>query len=637
MFNLTCVSNLDPRVLTECKAYAEKGAADADNSLASLEVMIRKNISVLQKEVSSSNNKNDGKSNPILQDLKKEIQILEKFLDKGQKEIKSSIELRKKEMDKFSITLFGKTMAGKSTMMEVLIHGNGESIGIGKQRTTREVRPYEWNGLRIIDVPGIGGFETAEDENIAFEQAKRSDAIIFLLTDDAPGQEEAEFLCKLKELGKPILGLINVHVATNSSIKMLENKITKKYKSNDISDIVNQFYEFGEKYNKDWHNIHFIPVHLKCAFMAQQEKDKQLAAKYEELSRFSEVLEKIVEFIKIKGRILRYKTFVDISLNSMYLMNKEIINSRNKLHQNSSFIKNQCDAITKKKKIFIGSLNSDKAREANRLSTELQSKFSQFVNENYELTGDKVNKKINNLINQMDINGRLNTFVENNNKKLFNILRSFESDMQRNYNFNKGYINTSNKVNFEGGEINDYRKWINTGLAVFNLNPVLGVVFKSNPVGWGVSIAVTGVGFLVSWLVGSKEDRIKEQKEQLRDELKKIEDNIINTFQRELNRYSQNINNSLQAMIMGINKNVSSIDKIEDVNEKLINGLANSINMLNIMLVRCCIGDAVNHINSVERSMGEYFRIKTQKPEKIRGYELMLEEVLQERVLVGNS
>ena len=90
-------------------------------------------------------------------------------------------------------------------------------------------------------------------------------------------------------------------------------------------------------------------------------------------------------------------------------------------------------------------------------------------------------------------------------------------------------------------------------------------------------------------------------------------------------------------MIMGINKNVSSIDKIEDVNEKLINGLGNSINMLNIMLVRCCIGDAANHINSVERSMGEYFIIKTQKPEKIRGYELMLEEVLQERVLVVNS
>ena len=635
MLNLSRVSNLDPGVLTQCKSHAEMGAEDADNSLASLEVMIRKNISVLQKEVSSSNNKNDGKSNPILQDLKKEIQILEKFLDKGQKEIKSSIELRKKEMDKFSITLFGKTMAGKSTMMEVLIHGNGESIGIGKQRTTREVRPYEWNGLRIIDVPGIGGFETAEDENIAFEQAKRSDAIIFLLTDDAPGQEEAEFLCKLKELGKPILGLINVHVATNSSIKMLENKITKRYKSNDISDIVNQFYEFGEKYNKDWHNIHFIPVHLKCAFMAQQEKDKQLAAKYEELSRFSEVLEKIVEFIKIKGRILRYKTFVDISLNSMYLMNKEIINSRNKLNKNSSFIKNQCDEITKKKKIFIDSLNSDKAREANRLSTELRSKFSQFVNDNYELTGDKVNKKINNLINQMDINGRLNTFVENNNKKLFNILRSFESDMQRNYNFNKGYINTSNKVNFEGGKIIDYLG----GMNKFNsfVNAPLGWVFKSIPAVRLATLGIGVIGIAANFFMDSKEEKIKKQKRQLRDELKKIEDNIVSTFQRELNRYSQNINNSLQAMIMGINKNVSSINKIEDVNEKLINGLTNSINMLNIMLVRCCIGDAVNHINSVERSMGDHFIIKTQKPEKIRGYELMLEEVLQERVLVVNS
>ena len=634
MLNLSRVSNLDPGVLTQCKSYAEMGAADADNSLASLDVMIRKNISVLQKEVSSNNNKNDGKSNPILQDLKKEIRTLEKFLDKGQKELKSSIELRKKEMDKFSITLFGKTMAGKSTMMEVLIHGTGDSIGNGTQRTTRDVRSYEWNGLRVNDVPGIGGFETEEDEKIAFEQAKKSDVIIFLLTDNAPGPEEAKFLSRIKDLGKPVLGLINIKVATNP-IKRLEKKLTERYKSKDISDIIKQFYEFGEKYGKDWHNIYFTPVHLKCAFEAQHVNDKQLAAKYEELSRFSEVLEKIVEFIKIKGRILRYKTFVDISLNSMYLMNKEIINSRNKLHKNSSFIKNQCDEITKKKKIFIDSLNSDKAKEANRLSTEIQSKFSQFVNDNYELTGDKVNKKINNLINQMDINGRLNTFVENNNKKLFNILRSFELDMQRNYNFNKGDINTSNKVNFEGGKIIDYLG----GMNKFNsfVNAPLGWVFKSIPAVRLATLGIFVIGIAANFFMDSKEEKIKKQKRQLRDELKKIEDNIVSTFQRELNRYSQNINNSLQAMIIGINKNVSSIDKIEDVNEKLINGLANSINMLNIMLVRCCIGDAANHINSVERSMGDHFIIKTQKPEKIRGYELMLEEVLQERVSVENS
>lgn len=66
-------------------------------------------------------------------------------------------------------------MAGKSTLMEILTEGNGESIGKGAQRTTRDVRKYEWNNLEITDVPGIGAFEGQEDEEIAFEAAKSAD------------------------------------------------------------------------------------------------------------------------------------------------------------------------------------------------------------------------------------------------------------------------------------------------------------------------------------------------------------------------------------------------------------------------------------------------------------------------------
>lgn len=88
-------------------------------------------------------------------------------------------------MSKFSITLFGRTMAGKSTLMEILTEGNGETIGKGAQRTTRDVRKYTWNELEITDVPGIGAFEGEDDEQLAFEAAKTADLILFLITDDA--------------------------------------------------------------------------------------------------------------------------------------------------------------------------------------------------------------------------------------------------------------------------------------------------------------------------------------------------------------------------------------------------------------------------------------------------------------------
>ena len=96
-------------------------------------------------------------------------------------ELSNDLEKNKKNLSDFSITLFGRTMAGKSTLMEVLTNGRGESIGLGSQRTTRDIRSYKWNNLKITDIPGIGAFEGEEDEKIAFEEAKSADLILFLI------------------------------------------------------------------------------------------------------------------------------------------------------------------------------------------------------------------------------------------------------------------------------------------------------------------------------------------------------------------------------------------------------------------------------------------------------------------------
>ena len=60
--------------------------------------------------------------------------------------------------DRFTVTLFGRTTAGKSTLMSILTNGDGSQIGRGAQRTTRDVRAYDYNGLKVVDVPGIAAF-----------------------------------------------------------------------------------------------------------------------------------------------------------------------------------------------------------------------------------------------------------------------------------------------------------------------------------------------------------------------------------------------------------------------------------------------------------------------------------------------
>lgn len=57
---------------------------------------------------------------------------------------KEDLQNLRNNLSKFSITLFGRTMAGKSTLMEILTEGDGKSIGTGAQRTIRDVRKYTW-------------------------------------------------------------------------------------------------------------------------------------------------------------------------------------------------------------------------------------------------------------------------------------------------------------------------------------------------------------------------------------------------------------------------------------------------------------------------------------------------------------
>lgn len=113
--------------------------------------------------------------------------------------------------------------------MEVLTEGDGNTIGKGAQRTTRDVRIYPWNGLEVTDVPGIGAFEGEEDEQIAFEAAKRADLILFLITDDAPQAAEADCFSRIINMGKPIICIVNVKasISENTSTKLLQRDVKR--------------------------------------------------------------------------------------------------------------------------------------------------------------------------------------------------------------------------------------------------------------------------------------------------------------------------------------------------------------------------------------------------------------------------
>ena len=213
-------------VLERCSQAAQKGYDEAAKHTKYLKDTLeraRNEVKSALKDFEKSSIYDSGVTEVLggqLKDIQSRFSRLSDSFDSGLRKLRENL-------SKFSITLFGRTMAGKSTLMEILKQGDGSSIGKGAQRTTRDVRKYQWNGLEITDVPGIGAFKGQEDEAIAFEAARKADLILFLLTDDAPQAAEAECFARIIKLGKPVICIMNVR--RQSASTMIRNWLCGTY------------------------------------------------------------------------------------------------------------------------------------------------------------------------------------------------------------------------------------------------------------------------------------------------------------------------------------------------------------------------------------------------------------------------
>ena len=302
------MKNIEQELLA-CRERAEEGYRIADEFFEKLEIALHDEKENLRKADSQQSKINRLENDEHFKKQFAEISEMEREIVNT---VDDNLSDLKEKMSDFTIVLYGRTMAGKSTLMEILKHGDGESIGKGAQRTTLDVRDYKWNGLKIFDVPGTCSFGGEEDDKLAYEAAKSADLALFLLTDDAPQPYEADRLAELKKLGKPVLGIINVKQVLSDKenpkrkieLKKLEKKISDTER---LQEIESQFKKFSQKSGYNFDDVKFVYSHLQSAFFSQRENDSELY----KLSNFSAVENFILDKVAQDGKFIRIKTFID--------------------------------------------------------------------------------------------------------------------------------------------------------------------------------------------------------------------------------------------------------------------------------------------------------------------------------------
>ena len=100
--------------------------------------------------------------------LIKSFENIRKIIFRGISEIKSHIEILSTEVewDKLNVSFFGETNAGKSTIIESLINGDGRSIGEGYKDFTKTINKITYKNINLMDMPGIEGREHTVIKNI---------------------------------------------------------------------------------------------------------------------------------------------------------------------------------------------------------------------------------------------------------------------------------------------------------------------------------------------------------------------------------------------------------------------------------------------------------------------------------------
>ncbi len=99
--------------------------------------------------------------------------------------------------DEETITLVfaGQYSAGKSTILKALTGRN--DIATGAEITTQEAHTYDWDGIKVIDTPGVHTKLRPDHDEISYQAIANADLLVFVVTNELFDSDIAKHFRKL--------------------------------------------------------------------------------------------------------------------------------------------------------------------------------------------------------------------------------------------------------------------------------------------------------------------------------------------------------------------------------------------------------------------------------------------------------
>ncbi|MEK4361721.1 GTPase [Paenibacillus sp. FSL M8-0212] len=443
---------------------------------------------------------------PVLNGI---VHKLEKQTSESMQDLSHSIEVKKKHLNDFTVALFGRTKAGKSTIREALTCGDGVTIGKGAQRTTRDVQEYNWNGLRLLDVPGFEAFKGDDDTAKAHDIIDQSDFILFLASDDSIQPGEFDHMARLQEINKPFMILLNVKYNINNEVELkrflrMPHKIFDKERLDEHQKHIRAYV----KQHMNIPQVKIVNIHADAGFKSTLPEYAAHANDLWRLSNFDEVHNAISAEVQKRGKQRRLLTFYDSAIYFADTLEKMMLEEQRSIRTQAKFM------LNKKKELmsFFDGFASDSKHQIITVCKKHFDRIKQwipgFIDTN--LASPDVDKLLTARLKaeqdelKSKMVGELQRIVRELQEKLTEFTKQYQFDLEL------LETDTAEMGGLQKGQIGRVVKWggvIAGGVSAgaFILANV-GVANFWNPVGW-IAMGVSVAAGLFSWLFGGWEEK----------------------------------------------------------------------------------------------------------------------------------
>ncbi|MBO1050218.1 MAG: hypothetical protein HEQ10_22150 [Dolichospermum sp. DEX182a] len=490
-----------------------------------------------------------------------------------------SLDKKRKHLKDFTVALFGRTKAGKSTLRETLTGGNGSTIGKGSQRTTRDVTEYSWKGSRLLDTPGIEAYQGNDDTNKANDIIDQSDIVLFLTSDDSVQPGEFQAMAQLQQINKYFAVILNVKHDIANNLEDLEMFLDIPEMVFDEDRLSQHKHHIQSHIQEYLHldNVDIVPIHAQSGFLSTQAEYQEYSSQLWQLSKIEELYSLIAYQIYTHGKNLRLSTFADSLKNFINSINQKLAVAKSQLSV-------QLDFMEKKQK-EIEEIFAEVKKDGNKkikdkcdsLYDLIENQIGNFVDNYSDMDINRRQREWKRIVNEKNIEETMKSCKE----AIFSDLREKLQEFEQEYEYDLKNIQIDMAMNFQNINKDDTGKWIKWGgVAVGAIGAVCAVATNWwNPIGWTVAttLSAAAVNTAGDWKKADEDKNykkdIQEEKDSLRKQVMEKRQVTVKAYQdwlfKNISQYEEEVIGQVKSYIKRLSEIVEKLDYAIDDNLKI--------------------------------------------------------------------